>query len=109
MAITKTAHGDTLVVRVEDSRIDAAGAVAFKDEMMAFSSAPQTRIILDLQHVEFLDSSGLGAVVAVIKAYGADTTLELAALNPIVEKILRLTRMDEVFRIHNSADTALVA
>ncbi|MEM9395157.1 MAG: STAS domain-containing protein [Pseudomonadota bacterium] len=109
MAITKTIHGTTLVARVEESRIDAAGAVAFKDEMMAFKTAPQHRIILDLENVEFLDSSGLGAVVSVMKAYGEETSLELAALSPVVEKVLRLTRMDKVFKIHNSADTALAA
>ncbi|MDJ0859993.1 MAG: STAS domain-containing protein [Dinoroseobacter sp.] len=109
MAITKSVHGEILVARVEDSRIDAAGAVSFKDEMVALMSEPQKRVVLDLQNVEFLDSSGLGAVVAVMKAYGAEMTLELAALNPIVEKVLRLTRMDKVFRIHSSADTALAA
>lgn len=109
MAISTSAHGDILVARVEDSRIDAAGAVRFKDKMVALKAEPQTRVILDLQDVEFLDSSGLGALVAVMKAYGADKSLELAALNPIVEKVLRLTRMDTVFRIHSSADTAVAA
>lgn len=109
MAITLMTHGDVLVARVDDSRIDAAGAVAFKDEMVKLRSEPQARVVLDLQNVEFLDSSGLGAVVAVMKAYGENKTLELAALSPIVEKVLRLTRMDKVFTIHGSADQALAA
>jgi len=109
MGISTQVHGDILVARVEDSRIDAAGAVVFKDAMVKLREAPQARVVLDLELVEFLDSSGLGAVVAVMKAYGADKTLELAALSPIVEKVLRLTRMDKVFRIHGSADQALAA
>lgn len=108
MGISTEAHGDTLIARVEDSRIDAAGAVAFKDAMVSLRSAPQSRVVLDLAAVEFLDSSGLGAVVAVMKAYGSDKALELAALSPIVEKVMRLTRMDQVFRIHASAEQALV-
>jgi anti-sigma B factor antagonist len=109
MAISVATHGDILVARVQDHRIDAAGAVAFKDEMVALKIHPQQRVILDLEAVEFLDSSGLGAVVAVMKAYGGEKSLELAALSPIVEKVLRLTRMDQVFRIHGSADQALAA
>ncbi|WP_425093115.1 STAS domain-containing protein [Tropicimonas sp. S265A] len=109
MAITTMVHGDVLVATVEDSRIDAAGAVAFKDAMVKLKSEPQARVVLDLAQVDFLDSSGLGAVVSVMKAYGADKTLELASLSPIVEKVLRLTRMDKVFRIHGSADQALAA
>jgi anti-sigma B factor antagonist len=50
--------------------------------------------------VEFLDSSGLGAVIAVMKMLGPERRLELAALGPAVERVVRLTRMDTVFTIH---------
>jgi anti-sigma B factor antagonist len=60
-------------------------------------------VILDLAQVDFLDSSGLGAVVAVMKVLGPTRKLELAGLTPTVEKVFRLTRMDQVFTIHASA------
>jgi anti-sigma B factor antagonist len=50
--------------------------------------------------VAFLDSSGLGAVVAVKKLMGPDRRLDLACLTPAVDKVFRLTRMDSVFTIH---------
>ena len=65
MDLSTRTEGDVLVARVNASRIDAACAVQFKDAMAALASAPQSRVILDLEDVEFLDSSGLGAVVAV--------------------------------------------
>jgi len=107
MSIATQVHGDILVARVEDTRIDAAAAIAFKDDMIALRDTAQTRLILDLAEVEFLDSSGLGALVAVMKSFGSATSLELAGLNPIVAKVLRLTRMDQVFTIHTSAAEAL--
>ena len=53
-----------------------------------------------MTQVAFLDSSGLGAVVAAMKALGPDRPLELAGLTPTVQKVFRLTRMDSVFKIH---------
>jgi len=96
-----------VVVTVEDSRIDAAVAVQFKDEVRDFTSQHPGRVILDLHNVDFIDSSGLGALVAVMKALPKDTALEVAALTPIVEKVIRLTRMDKVFVVHSSVDAAL--
>jgi anti-sigma B factor antagonist len=42
-----------------------------------------------------------------MKQLGANRRLDLAGLTPLVEKVFRLTRMDAVFRIYNSVDTAL--
>ena len=99
MDIVSDQIGDTLVARVRESRIDAAVAIRFKDRMREVLADPAPRIVLDLGQVEFLDSSGLGAVVAVTKIAGPGRTLELAALTPTVEKVFRLTRMDRVFTI----------
>jgi anti-sigma B factor antagonist len=65
------------------------------------------RVVLDLSSVNFLDSSGLGAVVAVMKLLLPGRKLELAGLTPTVEKVFRLTRMDSVFIIHPAVPGAL--
>jgi anti-sigma B factor antagonist len=64
-------------------------------------------VVLDMSNVGFLDSSGLGAVVAVMKALGPIRRLELSGLSPTVEKVFRLTRMDSVFIIHKTLPEAL--
>lgn len=96
-------HGDHVVVAPLDSRIDASVAIAFKDRMRDITRDVPGRVILDLGAVEFVDSSGLGAIVAAMKQLDGDRSLELAALQPPVAKVFRLTRMDSVFRIHDSA------
>lgn len=99
----------TLVVTVAEDRIDAKVAVQFKDAMRDRTAAGHGRVVLDLSHVGFLDSSGLGAVVAVMKHLGKDRPLDLAGLTPTVQKVFRLTRMDKVFRIFDDAETAVQA
>lgn len=103
MEITCEDHHDALIARVHEDRIDAAVAIRFKDRMREVVQHPANRVILDLSRVGFLDSSGLGAVVAVMKLVGPDRKLELAGLTPTVEKVFRLTRMDRVFTIHAEA------
>lgn len=109
MELEKTGNDQTTVIRVRVKRIDAASAIQFKDAMAAEGKTAAARVILDLEEVDFLDSSGLGAVVAVKKLYAPDRELELAGLSPMVAKVFRLTRMDKVFAIHADAETALHA
>jgi anti-sigma B factor antagonist len=100
---------DGLVVRVDETRIDAAVAIEFKEAVRAAAERPGNPVILDLSRVGFLDSSGLGAVVAVMKLLGPERPLQLAALTPPVAKVFRLTRMDSIFTIHDTAPGALKA
>lgn len=94
--------GEMIVIRVLDDRIDAAGAIQFKERMRELIADPSDRVVLDMSNVGFLDSSGLGAVVSVMKVLGPIRRLELSGLTPTVEKVFRLTRMDSVFIIHKS-------
>ena len=100
-------YGKALLIKVQEPRIDAAVAIQFKDRLRELSDGGPPRVVLDLGMVNFLDSSGLGAVVAAMKQLGSDRKLELAALTPTVQKVFRLTRMDTVFTIHDDASSAL--
>ncbi len=100
MSIEAEIEGDALVIHVGHDRIDAAGAIGFKERIRDLIPQAPSRVIMDLTAVNFLDSSGLGAIVAVMKLLAPARRLELAGLTPAVEKVFRLTRMDSVFTIH---------
>ncbi len=103
MQVTHGRAGDALVISVQETRLDAAVAIRFKDIIRDITATPGAPVILDLAQVQFLDSSGLGAIVGVMKQLGPDRPLEIAALSENVRKLFRLTRMDTVFRIHDRA------
>ncbi len=94
---------------VNAERIDAAGAIRFKDDMRRETSEAPGRVILDLSSVAFIDSSGLGAIVAAMKQLGDDRKLDLVGLTPMVDKVFRLTRMDTVFDIYPSLEEAFAS
>lgn len=95
------------IVSVQDPRIDAAVAIEFKDAMRAETDSGPDLVILDLSNVEFIDSSGLGAIVAAMKNMGQARKLALAGLTPNVERVFTLTRMDSVFNVFPTLQGAL--
>lgn len=94
------------IVTVGDARIDAAVAIEFKDAMRAETADGPDLVVLDLSAVGFIDSSGLGAIVAAMKHLAPRRKLALAGLTPTVDKVFKLTRMDSVFSLYATLDDA---
>lgn len=109
MDLESTVKGDLVEISIQSTRIDAASAIAFKDKVRAAAEGGPSRVLLNLSKVDFVDSSGLGAIVSAMKLLGADRKMELVGLTPKVEKVFRLTRMDKVFTIHATEEEALGA
>ncbi len=109
MELLVKTEGDFCTVSVQDPRIDAAVAVAFKEAVRAQTQDAPPRVILDLTKVTFIDSSGLGAIVATMKHLAPERRLLLAGLTPPVKKVFELTRMDSVFQIFLTLEDALDA
>ncbi|MEM7074314.1 MAG: STAS domain-containing protein [Pseudomonadota bacterium] len=109
MELESSIQNDVNVIKVAETRIDAASAVRFKDEMRSRTDEGPARVVLDLSNVAFVDSSGLGAIVASMKQMGDKRRLELAGLTHDVAKVFRLTRMDSIFDIHDDTASALLS
>ncbi|MCA0870773.1 STAS domain-containing protein [Seohaeicola saemankumensis] len=107
MTLTTTETDGARIITVNADRIDAAMAIQFKEDMREKTDPGPERVILDLSSVTFIDSSGLGAIVAAMKQLGDGRRLDLAGLTPMVEKVFRLTRMDTVFTLFSSLDDAV--
>ena len=108
MQLESKQFDDAILVTVDSERIDAACAVQFKDRMRELTADGPARVVLDMHMADFVDSSGLGAIIAAMKQLALGQVIELAGMGPSVEKVFRLTRMDTIFTIHKSADAAFV-
>lgn len=107
MDLTLLNQNDRLGITVEANRIDAQAALKFKDAVHTACNGAHSWVILDLSKVDFVEPSGLGAIVSIKKHLGKDRRIDLASLEPAVEKVFRLTRMDSVFRIYPSLAHAM--
>lgn len=66
------------------------------------------RFILDLHHVEFVDSAGLSVLVRCFKHVQSQAgRLFFAALRPPVRRVIELTRLDQAFEIRAQVEEAV--
>ena len=109
MRFDNTTINGLLVSKVLDTRIDASVAQELKMALLHhFQPEPQT-VILNLEAVTFIDSSGLGALVSVLKNRGNGGDLIISGSKGAVASMFKLTRMDKVFRVFATTEEALQA
>lgn len=107
MQIEDKRIGNILAVKPLDRRIDASSATDFKGKMLDRIQQGNKKILLNLSEVDFIDSSGLGAIVSSLKALGDDGDLFICGVRENVMSLFRLTRMNRVFQIFASEQEAL--
>ena len=109
MQIETKSAGTVLVVKPTAKRLDAQAATDFKEQMVGFISGGNHHIALNLADVDFIDSSGLGAIVSTLKKVGTEGGMVICSAKETVMTLFRLTRMNQVFRIQGSEEEAIAA
>jgi anti-sigma B factor antagonist len=99
----------TLKLKVLDKRMDARSASEFKERVGSLIKAGNRRIALDLSEVEFIDSSGLGALVSVLRQLGDQGEIAIGGVRDTVASLFKLTRLDKVFQLYPDPGKALSA
>ncbi len=90
--------------------LDAHAAPVLEAQTGPLSRQPGGRLIIDLSAVDFIDSTGLGVLVAALKhSREADGTLDVVVATPRVLKVLGLTGLDVVIPLHSSLADALAS
>jgi anti-anti-sigma factor len=107
VATRKTDTGVTVVM--PSGRLDVAGAPTLKaaiGDVVKDDGTP--RLVIDMEGVSFVDSTGLGSVIAALKLVkGSKGDLRLAAPNQQVRVVLELTTLDRVFAYYPTVEDAL--
>jgi len=103
----RTDAGITVVV--PNGRLDVAGAPTLKAAIGdAVKDDGTPRLVIDMEGVSFVDSTGLGSVIAALKLVrGSKGDIRLAAPNQQVRVVLELTTLDRVFAYYPTVEDAL--
>ncbi len=109
MILSQKRVGDFVILRVGESRIDAANAAALQESVSALAIKGSIKIILDLSSVLFMDSCGLAGLVPAARCLPAGGCFKIAGLEPKVEQIFKLTKLDTIFEIFSSVDEAMIS
>jgi anti-sigma B factor antagonist len=109
LSLSTRTEGDHTIV-VVGGEIDVYTAPKLREQLIDLVSAGSYHLIIDMETVEFLDSTGLGVLVGGLKRVRAhDGTLRLVCTQERILKIFRITGLTKVFPIHNSVEAAVAA
>jgi len=95
--------GENLLISLNLKEANLENAAEFKGELISLFDKDHKRLVLNLQQVEYIDSSFLGALVAALKhviAFQSD--IVLVGLRKDIADLFALIRLDKVFKIYSS-------
>jgi anti-sigma B factor antagonist len=88
--------------------IDVYTAPKLREKLIELVSEGDYHIVVNLEGVDFLDSTGLGVLVGALKRVkGHDGTLALICTQDKILKVFQVTGLDKVFEIHDSERAAV--
>ena len=106
----ETRHTDDVTIVAVGGEIDVYTAPKLRDKVTELVGEGHYNLVIDMENVEFLDSTGLGVLVGGLKRVRAhDGSLRLVCTQERILKIFRITGLTKVFPIHSSVDEAVSA
>lgn len=103
---SKVLGGGIAILKLE-GKLNMVSAPHLRQEVQSAVAAGNIRVAIDLTAVDFIDSSGLGALINGLKS-ARQSGGELRIANPSeqVRLVLELTNMDRVLKAYENAETA---
>jgi anti-sigma B factor antagonist len=112
MELTLNVQSDTpgFTVIAVSGEIDVYTAPKLRERLIGLVESGNYQVIVDMEGVEFLDSTGLGVLVGGLKRVRAqDGWIDLVCTQSRILRIFRITGLNKVFSIHNSVAAAVAA
>jgi anti-sigma B factor antagonist len=102
-----TSRGDVAVLAIK-GRLDAVRVGAVREEIAGLPGKGHPRVVLDLAELDWIDSSGVGALVVLYKnARAKGGEVKVANLQRQPREIFRLLRLETAFEVLDSVDAAV--
>jgi anti-anti-sigma factor len=99
MNITQKTDGDVNILGLH-GRLDLTSASELKDASRDIIDKQNCKLILNMEAVDFINSSGLGALVSILKdVRSSKGTIKLTGLAPYVKEIFDITQLSNIFDI----------
>ncbi|MCF8043535.1 MAG: STAS domain-containing protein [Desulfarculaceae bacterium] len=110
MQVEEKLIGNVLVVTLKDNCLDASVAAPLKKRLHEHTGNGCTKLVLDLDSVEFMDSSGLTVIISTLKALKEQGgRLVLSGVGADLATLFQLTRLDKVFQVYPNTGQAVRA
>ncbi len=103
-------HDGITVIRPKTPRLEAESAKQLRGAVVELVNKGRVNILCDLAKVEFIDSSGMGVLVAVNHLVTARGKLLFCNMNERLQGVFIMTRLDNLLKVHpGGTEKALAA
>jgi anti-sigma B factor antagonist len=106
---TKESKGVT-IIELTGNVMGGPDATNLNDQLHTLIEANKKKVVVDLEEVKFINSSGLGMLIGgltTMRNSGGD--LKLAHASQKIEDLLKMTKLTTVFDIHKNVSEAVAA
>jgi len=96
-----------LVLHLEGELMGGEETKAFQERIYSAIREGAVHIVVDMDLVKWMNSSGLGSLMAgMITLRGSGGDMKLARLNDRVRRPIEITKLDQILKIYNSVEEA---
>lgn len=107
LSVSTRDEGQFTVVEV-GGEVDVYTAPRLREAVVSAIDAGNVKLVIDVDRVDFLDSTGVGVLVGALKKVrGEGGTLDIVCTQPRLLKIFDITGLDKVFGLHASVPEAI--
>lgn len=108
MKISRQSINGIKLITIEEAEANLSNAEQFKQSIIDEINHGEKKMIISFEYVEYLDSSFLGALVAILKALiPHQGSLILIEMNDDITNLFQLTRLNKVFVLAANLEDAL--
>ena len=108
MQLTTTDDGHVTILTLDGNLVIGESESLFKKTVVRLLEEGKVNLLVDMQRVNLLDSSGLGALVrALTNSQKEGGQTKLLGAGPQVKRLLEMTKLDSVFENFTDMETAV--
>lgn len=99
---------DVVVIALQGEMVGGPDAAQLTDKLRELLESGKNHVILDMEHVDWMNSSGLGILIGgltTVRNHGGD--LKLLKLSNKLQELLRITKLRCVFDVFDNEDEAI--
>lgn len=108
MLKTETSNGIIVVSFDNVNRFNALIAEPVKEQMKSYFVKPNTKLVLNMEGIDFVDSTGFGVFLSIMKTannnYGF---FKICNITPGVMELFKLLQLHNVFEIYNTKEDCI--
>lgn len=108
MLKTEKINNVTVVKFNDIDRFNALIVEPVKEQLKSFFNKPDTRLALSLEGIKFIDSSGFGVFLSIMKTANSNHgQFKICTIRPEVMELFRLLQLHNVFDLYDSQEECI--